>query len=281
MLHIKTKKEALKIHEKAVKKYNETYNVMASNGEKLYNQRKTALHTVELVENLVNSISNTPHSFTVTLEKIRVGRQSFTSTEEFAKESAKTTFKSGAGTAAGITTGATVATLAPSAAMWVATTFGTASTGTAISALSGAAATNAALAWLGGGTLAAGGAGMAGGQALLALAGPVGWSIAGVTAVASGALLGIKNKQLAEQAITQAKQLIQAGANLDQANAKIVHLLKETSALQDKVAHQHDDSRSLKNCDYLLLDDNKKLQLGTLVNNTYSLVQLVNQLIGD
>ena len=45
--------------------------------------------------------------------------------------------------------------------------FGTASTGTAISALSGIAAQNAALAWLGGGTLAAGGAGIAGGAALL------------------------------------------------------------------------------------------------------------------
>lgn len=40
---------------------------------------------------------------------------------------------------------------------------GSASTGTAISSLSGVAATNATLAWFGGGSLAAGGAGMAGG----------------------------------------------------------------------------------------------------------------------
>ncbi|MEZ9776864.1 hypothetical protein [Vibrio sp. 10N.261.54.A5] len=40
---------------------------------------------------------------------------------------------------------------------------GSASTGTAISSLSGIAATNATLAWFGGGSLAAGGAGMAGG----------------------------------------------------------------------------------------------------------------------
>lgn len=40
---------------------------------------------------------------------------------------------------------------------------GAASTGTAISSLSGVAATNATLAWFGGGSLAAGGAGMAGG----------------------------------------------------------------------------------------------------------------------
>lgn len=44
----------------------------------------------------------------------------------------------------------------------------TASTGTAISTLSGAAATNATLAWLGGGSLAAGGGGMAAGSAVLA-----------------------------------------------------------------------------------------------------------------
>lgn len=43
----------------------------------------------------------------------------------------------------------------------------TASTGTAISTLSGAAATNATLAWLGGGSLAAGGGGIAAGSAVL------------------------------------------------------------------------------------------------------------------
>lgn len=45
--------------------------------------------------------------------------------------------------------------------------FGMSSTGTAIAGLSGAAATNATLAWLGGGSLAAGGLGIAGGTAIL------------------------------------------------------------------------------------------------------------------
>ena len=49
------------------------------------------------------------------------------------------------------------------------TTFATASTGTAISSLSGAAATNATLAFLGGGSLASGGGGMAVGAAALNL----------------------------------------------------------------------------------------------------------------
>lgn len=53
--------------------------------------------------------------------------------------------------------------------------FASASTGTAIASLSGAAATNATLAWFGGGSLAAGGLGMAGGAAVLGgiVVGPV------------------------------------------------------------------------------------------------------------
>lgn len=54
------------------------------------------------------------------------------------------------------------------AGAWVLVGFaGSASTGTAISVLSGAAAYNATLAWFGGGALAAGGAGMSGGMMVL------------------------------------------------------------------------------------------------------------------
>lgn len=49
-------------------------------------------------------------------------------------------------------------------------TLATASTGTAISSLSGAAATNATMAWLGGGAISAGGGGIAAGTAVLATA---------------------------------------------------------------------------------------------------------------
>ena len=51
--------------------------------------------------------------------------------------------------------------LGPSEAIGIAITFEVASTGTAISTLSGAAATNVALVWLGGGALAAGSGGIA------------------------------------------------------------------------------------------------------------------------
>jgi hypothetical protein len=76
-----------------------------------------------------------------------------------------------------------VAGMAGAAAYGATTTavmaFATASTGTAISSLSGAAASNAALAWLGGGSLAAGGGGMAAGAVVLG-------AIAAVPTVAVG-----------------------------------------------------------------------------------------------
>ncbi len=72
----------------------------------------------------------------------------------------------------------------------------TASTGTAISSLSGVAASNATLAWLGGGSLAAGGFGMAGGMIAL------GGIVAGPALAIGGFMLASK----AEEAITQARE---------------------------------------------------------------------------
>lgn len=86
---------------------------------------------------------------------------------------------------------ATVGTLGAAAAMGtpalVTSTVGalaTASTGTAISSLSGVAATNATLAWLGGGSLASGGGGMAAGATVLS--GITMGATAGIGLVAAG-----------------------------------------------------------------------------------------------
>lgn len=70
-----------------------------------------------------------------------------------------------------------------------------ASTGTAIASLSGAAATNATLAWLGGGSLAAGGFGMAGGMAVLS----------GVVAAPVLAVGGFLYSKMGEKALDDAK----------------------------------------------------------------------------
>ena len=175
--------------DRANSKYNEVYSVVSSSGESLLKERTESIALIENTEKLVNSIARHPKSYDWDIANIKVERQKFKGTIEYAKEQEKVLKKSAGNAAAGAAAGVGVASLAPTAAMWVATTFGTASTGTAISALSGAAATNAALAWLGGGALAAGGGGMVAGQALLALAGPVGWGIAGASILTSVLLI--------------------------------------------------------------------------------------------
>lgn len=69
--------------------------------------------------------------------------------------------------ATGVAGGAAVGVLTAFGAYSAVGLLGTAGTGAAISGLSGVAATNATLAWLGGGTLASGGLGIAGGVAAL------------------------------------------------------------------------------------------------------------------
>ncbi len=113
----------------------------------------------------------------------------------------------GAGVLLGGVSGAAVGTTGGFAAAGATTSavmaLGTASTGTAISSLSGAAATNATLAALGGGSLAAGGGGMAAGAAVL------GGATLGVGLLVGGIIFNITGSKLsdkADEAYLQAKR---------------------------------------------------------------------------
>lgn len=279
MLYAESKKEALAIHERAAKKYNAQYQNTEALGNQLYERRKNSVSLIEEIEALVNSIANRPKEFDKKISDIRTAREKFRETEAYAAEALEAAVKSGTAVAAGVAGGAAIASLAPSAAMWVATTFGTTSTGVAISSLSGAAFTKAALAWLGGGALSAGGAGIAGGNALLALAGPIGWGISGATTVVSAAMLGHKNKEIADQAIYEAKQITMAGAELHEASAKIQHLSDETAALMEHLQDMAQANRSLNGANYPELSEDAQYQLGTMVNNTLTLAELLNKTI--
>lgn len=279
MLYTKAKKEALSIYEHAVEKYNNTYQTMQETGSRLYSLRQDSVKLIQEIELLLNSIANKPKEFEKTISDIQAEQKKFRDAEEYAAEAMKAAVKSGISVAAGVAGGAAVASMAPSAAMWVATTFGTASTGTAISTLSGAAATKAALAWLGGGALSAGGAGVAGGQALLALAGPIGWGITGLTTAASVVALGHKNKKIADEAIAEAKKITIAGAEVNESSAKIQHLIDETVMLMDDLRDMSRANTLLRDANYLELSEKEQYRLGAMVNSTLALAEMLNKTI--
>ncbi len=140
----------------------------------LNSSMKSFLNTFQKIKNIDFKTSEGLEE----LNKMHIDQNTFVemkSMVDFAASMAK-------GVLAGSAGGALVAFGAYSAAQ----SFAAASTGTAIAALHGAAATNATLAFFGGGSLAAGGLGMAGGTAVLGglVAGP---ALLVVGFVASGA----------------------------------------------------------------------------------------------
>lgn len=187
--------------------------------------------------------------------------------------------QAGAG-AVGAGLGVAVVAMGPTAAMGVATTFGVASTGTAISSLSGAAATNAALAWLGGGAVAAGGGGMAAGETFLALAGPVGWAIAGVALVASGLIIwkNVIDKKHIEDVFTLISERDVKSYNLAivEINERIVRIDEEAEKL-----HKAIERIKTFGLDYNKMSEAQQYELGTYVNLMSSSTQLlVNPIVG-
>ena len=117
------------------------------------------------------------------------------------------------GAAAGTAGGFAAAGATTSAIM----ALGTASTGTAISSLSGVAATNATLAALGGGSIAAGGGGMALGSAVL------GGTTLGVGLLIGGIIFNIAGAKISDQA----DELYSQAAKTEKEVEKIVAYLEE------------------------------------------------------
>lgn len=158
--------------------------------------------------------------------------------------------------------------------MGVATTFGVASTGTAISTLSGAAATNAALAWLGGGALTAGGGGMAAGSAFLALAGPIGWAIAGISIIASG-LMFFKTKNDKER-LENIYTLI-SNRDVKSYELAIVELSERITRISDEVKKLEEAIANIETfgTDYGLMTEEQQYELGAYVNLMESATMLL------
>lgn len=281
MFNVELKKEALRIHEETLVRYNNSYEKMKNECENLYNVRGQAIKVIKMNQNVINSIANTPKEFDTTLGKIGKELTKFNDTEEYVKKAYNASVQAGINIAGGAAAGLGVASMAPTALMSIATTFGTASTGTAISTLSGCVAQKAALAWIGRtfAGFAAEGAGMAAGQAFLALAGPIGWGITAVSTGVSLISLSNKNKELADKAVNEAKEISIARESLDEVAEKVNSLRAKTDILYTDMDKQRVKILKFLNADYLSLEDEDKYFLGTLVNNTLSLSVLLNETV--
>ncbi len=265
--------------ESSITEYNDVYTLMNDKGVQLFIERTRAVDTISFVEGLVNSIANRPKSFDAEFEEIDTCRDSFLNSVYYGERELRAAREAAGGAGAGLAAGASVAFMGPTAAMWVATTFGTASTGTAISTLSGAAATKAALAWLGGGALSAGGGGVAAGNALLAMAGPIGWSIAGATLLTSIVLFASKKAKLNKQKNEEIESVKRNTEKLREVDAQINEILTETAAVRSGLNGSYSKCLEMFGRDYAAFSDEQKKSLGALVNQTKALSALFGKTV--
>ena len=248
------------------KKYIEAEKKLSENIEELGKQSEILYSDYIQIQELFDKIRNVSSTEIEIFNEIRNSYLSWKQTAQSLENPNKhNQIKTASSSAMGIGTGIAVASVSPTIAMGIATTFGVASTGTAISSLSGAAAVNATLAWLGGGTLAAGGSGILGGGLLLGMAGPVGWAIAAV-ALISGGIGTIKNvadKKRLEYIFDEIN--VRNTYSLNLANAEIefrIGKLKEDHTSLNKAI---EDIRSL-GTDYKSMKKPEKAMLATNLN---------------
>lgn len=162
-----------------------------------YGQRKLRAFNGVINEFIVTygRLKNVELTSSAELEKLNAGDFT-TTTLTGLQQNYKMLKDAGLGLGAGMGSGAALAFGAYNGTMLLAT----ASTGTAISSLSGVAATNATLAWLGGGSLATGGFGMAGGMMVL------GGIVAGPALAIFGHILGNKGEEALNYARSNMEQ---------------------------------------------------------------------------
>lgn len=159
----------------------------------------------------------------------------------------------------------------PTAVTSVVGTLAAASTGTAISTLSGAAATNATLAWLGGGSIASGGGGIALGSTVLAGAT---YATAGVFALAASGIIASSyfSKKLTEateyhsEVCIWASNMRAAFVLMDGIVQRCEELSHVTLELQERIVKQMEFLKPLTPCfdtndEYFLLTFNTVGQL--------------------
>ena len=282
MLNADYKEQVINDLTKIDREYTMVFKHAIGSMERLHNTRMISVRTIQNVERYIIGIANRPRNYDTQIGKIKIEYVNFMDAiKEIQELERKQTENiiTGRNSISRALGGTSVAALAPTAALSVAMTFGTASTGTAIATLSGSAATNAALAWLGGGALAAGGAGIAGGQALLTLVGPVGWAISGISLASCLVAINMSNKEIAkktEESIVKIKKEMERIKEID---AKVITWNEETKQLSNLISKQQNRVRTFRKRDYKMFSDTELDEIVSLMNSTEILSKKLNEKI--
>lgn len=216
-----TMESAKQMQRRAINKFEENNKKTTKQMDSIGETELSILSSFEEFADLMENIQGRPEFKKYSKEDIKLPEYT---AEELREVSAGAgVLMGGLGGAAGTAGGFAAAGATTSAVM----ALGTASTGTAIASLSGAAATNATLALLGGGTIAAGGGGVALGTAVL------GGATLGVGLLVGGMIFNVTGSKLSEKADEAYSQARKTEKSVDEIVGYLKELYESAKSFED------------------------------------------------
>lgn len=274
MFNSKIKKEAVARLKSEMDSYEKARKNLERSAVRLHRRRESSIALIKEIEKYINRLADAPNEFEKNVSDINVNIAGFEALTQIEYDEELIAKISGGGEE-----------MSPTAAMSMATTFGTASTGVAIAGLEGVEAVHAALVWLGSEVLAGGGGGggMVAGNALLALVGPVGWVLGAVGVVGGGLLVNKKNKNKAIKLEDERVKLKASRKNLEAVNYNIKRLRQSTKEisklLKESFVQFVEETRLITSYEQFTNEDKDELRM--IINLMLSLSTLFTEDIDD
>lgn len=274
-------KKAVQNFEKAKRLYERAVESIKQSALSLFSKRENVLDEAVNLYNKILLIEGVPSDFVKQIEtqlaNQQIKRMSFSDDHtihyDIPNEEHSEAWKYMFG-AAGVGSGAAVAGRSILTAL--ATTFGTASTGVAISSLSGVAARDAVLAWIIGGTVAAGGGVMALGRTILGLMGPIGWGITGIYVVGGGLTLRSKNDKIIAEHQKATKEYQHHGDLLNNKVSEVKALSNET---EDNLRILKQYNKTVYPMAFSSFSDREKLEFGKMISDILLSLRHLNKAV--
>ena len=123
------------------------------------------------------------------------------------------------------------------------------------------------------------GAGIAAGNALLAMAGPVGWTIAGATLLSSILIFSKKKAKLNRQKNEEIETIKKNTGRIQEVDVQIRELLHQTTEVCTGLRGSYTICMDLFGKNYIEFSEDQKKSLGALVNQTKALAALFEKTV--
>ncbi len=125
------------------------------------------------------------------------------------------------------------------------------------------------------------GSGFAQGEAMLALAGPIGIAIGTATTAVSLARMSVKNKKTIHASVKEIQDIMKSRDSLCKRKSKVDGLKAETLRLMNSVRILLAKVEDCRDSDYRGLQQEKQFLLGTLVNSALALAKVLTYIVED